>query len=112
MKGTYSTGTYSLKERVMNRMLMASLAVMTAVALLVGLALVPGGTSDVSAANAPEGCEKIQGTIFCGPVVENVGNAPEHSNSQETETTSTKKGSVNSSHEEVEECEGPPGQCN
>ena len=96
----------------MKPLLMASMAVMTALALLVGVAVVPGGTADVSAANAPEGCEKIRGTIVCGPIVENVGNAPEHSNSQETETTSTKKGSINSSHEEEEECEGPPGQCN
>ena len=95
----------------MKRILVAITGATVALTLVIGVALVPGGTSDVSAANAPEGCEKIQGTIFCGPIVENVGNAPEHSNAQETETTSTKKGSINSSHEEVEECEGPPGQC-
>jgi len=96
----------------MSRILAAMTGITLALALVVGVALIPGGTSDVSAANAPEGCEKIQGTIVCGPIVENVGNAPEWSNSQETETTTTKKGSVNSSHEQEEECEGPPGQCN
>jgi len=94
----------------MRRILLGFGGLVTAVALMLGMAFA-ADTSSVSAANAPEGCEKIQGTIFCGPVVENVGNAPEHSNSQETETTSSKKGSINSSHEEVEECEGPPGQC-
>src|SRR5688572_14098461 len=61
-----------------------------------------GVISTAVAGNAPEGCEKIRGTIYCGPVTENVGNAPEHSNSQETTTTTSKKGSINSSHEEEE----------
>ena len=94
----------------MRRVLLAFAGLAAAVFLILGTALA-SGPAEVSAANAPEGCEKVRGTIFCGPVVENVGNAPEHSNSQETETTSSKKGSINSSHETVEECEGPPGQC-
>jgi hypothetical protein len=60
--------------------------------------------------NAPGGCEKIRGTIVC-QTSENVGNAPEHSNSQQTTTTSIKKGSLQSSHEEQETCTGPQGQC-
>jgi len=82
-------------------------------ALLVALVLampVGGSGTGLEAANAPEGCEKIQGTIHCEET-ENVGNAPEDSNSQQTTTTTSKKGSVNSSHETQEECEGPPGQC-
>ena len=79
-------------------------------ALVLAMPMAGGGTG-LEAANAPEGCEKIQGTIYCGPETENVGNAPDHSNSQETTTTTNKKGSLNSSHETQEECEGPPGQC-
>ena len=86
-------------------------ASLIASALVIGALAIPGWTSDVSAANAPPGCEKIRGTIICVET-ENVGNAPEHSNSQETTTTESKKGSLNSSHETEAECEGPPGQCN
>jgi hypothetical protein len=66
--------------------------------------------SPAFADNAPAGCEKVRGTIVC-ETTENVGNAPEHSNSQETTTTFEKKGSMNSSHEPEKECTGPPGQC-
>ena len=58
----------------------------------------------------PEGCEKVRGTIVCEEE-ETVGNAPEHSKAQRTKTTTTKKGSFQSSHEEEQTCEGPPGQC-
>jgi len=93
----------------MRRILLGFGGLATAVALMLGMAFA-ADTSSVSAANAPEGCEKIRGTIFCVET-ENVGNAPEHSNSQETTTTESKKGSINSSHETESECEGPPGQC-
>ena len=95
--------------------------------------IVPIGTCEQHGPHLPLGCDTIiverladtlcaefqvlrAPTLEYGVNVETekrfVGNAPEHSNAQETETTTSKKGSINSSHEQEEECEGPPGQCN
>lgn len=51
-------------------------------------------------ANAPEGCQKIQGTIYC---------STDDSPSNGWETDSSKKGSVNSSHEEDTTVTNPGG---
>ena len=81
-----------------------------AAALSAALFMPFGMTTAVSADPLPEGCTKERGTITCTQS-EPVGNAPEHSNAQRTETTTTQKGSFQSSHEPVQKCEGPPGQC-
>ena len=57
------------------------------------------------AANAPEGCDKVRGTIVCPSDAKN----DRFDDNQQT----TKKGSVNSSHEEETTCVQrpcPPGQ--
>ena len=51
-------------------------------------------------ANAPEGCEKIRGTIYCS-------SSDDPSKGWETETS--KKGSVNSSHDEETTVTNPGG---
>jgi hypothetical protein len=56
--------------------------------------------SSAQAANAPAGCEKVQGTIVCQE-----SDSP-HNN---WSTESTKKGSVNSSHEEDSTATNPGG---
>jgi hypothetical protein len=48
-------------------------------------------------------------TAGCVLPEENVGNAPDHSNSQTTQTTTTGHGNLGNRTETV--CEGPPGQC-
>jgi hypothetical protein len=57
------------------------------------------------AANAPEGCTKERGTIICQESGKN-------ENQPKFQQTTTKKGSVNSSHEEETVCNKPcpPGQ--
>jgi len=59
------------------------------------------------AANAPEGCTKERGTIICQKSGKN-------ENQPKFKQTTTKKGSVNSSHEEETVCNKPcpPGQFN
>ena len=84
--------------------------VIVATAVAVALSTLSFDASSALAANAPAGCEKIRGTIVCQKE-ETVGNAPEHSKAQRTKTTTTKKGSLNSSHEEQKKCTGPRGQC-
>ena len=51
-------------------------------------------------ANAPEGCEKIRGTIHC---------TADDTPSNHWTTDSSKKGSVNSSHEEETTVKNPSG---
>jgi len=83
---------------------------MAAAAAALGLATLSFSPSAALAANAPAGCTKDRGTINCTKT-ETVGNAPEHSKAQRTTTTTSKKGSVNSSHPEQKKCTGPRGQC-
>jgi hypothetical protein len=63
-----------------------------------------GSAGRALAANAPEGCEKVRGSIVCQESGKNE-NQPKF---QQT----TKKGSVNSSHEEETTCNTPcpPGR--
>lgn len=49
------------------------------------------------------------GTKVCTFPEENVGNAPDHSNSQTTQETVSGQGNLHNKREE--ECSGPPGQC-
>jgi len=76
----------------------------------------------LAASPSQEQCEalggtftKQQGQVQC--VVqeepENVGNAPEHSNAQQTTTTTTTtgQGNISNKQEQKETCQGPPGQC-
>jgi hypothetical protein len=93
-----------------NTMKYAILSFAVAALLALVVALLPGTATRASADNAPPGCFKDRGTIYC-ITTQNVGNAPDHSNSQQTTTTTSKKGSVSSSHPEVQQCVGPPGQC-
>jgi hypothetical protein len=83
----------------------------TFASILIAGALFAGLVTVTSADPVPAGCDKQQSVITCGPVVENVGNAPGHSSAQETETTTTQKASFESSHDPSTVCEGPPGQC-
>jgi hypothetical protein len=64
-----------------------------------------GSALPALAANAPEGCEKVRGTIVCQESGKN-------ENQPKFQQTTTKKGSVNSSHEEETTCNTPcsPGQ--
>ena len=63
------------------------------------------GSVAAFAANAPAGCEKVRGTIICQESGKN-------ENQPKFQQTTTKKGSVNSSHEEQTTCNTPcpPGQ--
>jgi len=63
------------------------------------------GSVAAFAANAPEGCFKDRGAIFCPESGKN-------ENQPKFQQTTTKKGSVNSSHEEEVVCGTPcpPGQ--
>ena len=63
------------------------------------------GSVAAFAANAPEGCTKERGTIICQESGKN-------ENQPKFQQTTTKKGSVNSSHEEEVVCGKPcpPGQ--
>jgi hypothetical protein len=60
---------------------------------------------------------RIQGTVTCviEQEPEKVGNAPPHSNAQETQITEeeSSKGTLQNEpqHEEETSCTGPPGQC-
>jgi hypothetical protein len=79
------------------------------------MVLAVGSGSAVAASDAQRTCEagggvytKTGSTAFCDFGTENVGNAPEHSNAQETSSTETGQGNLKKS-EPV--CEGPPGQC-
>jgi hypothetical protein len=65
-----------------------------------GIAALALAAPVAQAANAPPGCEKIQGTIVCS-----TDDSP-HNNWTED---STKKGSVNSSHEEESTATNPGG---
>jgi hypothetical protein len=80
------------------------------------MVLAVGSGSAVAAAPVVEQCEADGGTYVkdgstagCVFPPENVGNAPEHSNAQETQTTDTGHGNLNNRPES--ECTGPPGQC-
>ena len=72
--------------------------------------LLPLGATTASAGNAPAGCYKDQGTIVC-PSTDTPGNSPADGPNQ-YDTTTTKKGSISSSHDPATTCNGPPGQCN
>jgi len=63
------------------------------------------GSVAAFAANAPEGCEKVRGTIVCPESGKN-------ENQPKFQQTTFKKGSLQSSHEEVVVCGTPcpPGQ--
>ena len=81
---------------MLKRITMLVVAAMLAVSLSAPVAL---------AANAPEGCTKERGTIVCQESGKNV-------NQPKFQQTTTKKGSVNSSHEPETTCSTPcpPGQ--
>jgi hypothetical protein len=63
------------------------------------------GSVAAFAANAPEGCDKVRGTIVCQESGKN-------ENQEKFQQTTTKKGSLQSSHEEETQCGTPcpPGQ--
>jgi len=70
----------------------------------------------IAASGSERECEADGGTYtkdgpdaICVYPEENVGNAPEHSNSQTTQTTGTGQGNLDNKTET--ECEGPLGQC-
>jgi hypothetical protein len=81
---------------MIRRITMLVVAAMVALSLSAPVAL---------AANAPEGCTKERGTINCQQSGKN-------ENQEKFQQTTTKKGSVNSSHEEQTTCNTPcpPGQ--
>jgi hypothetical protein len=81
---------------MIRRITMLVVAAMVALSLSAPVAL---------AANAPEGCTKERGTINCQQSGKN-------ENQEKFQQTMTKKGSVNSSHEEQTTCNTPcpPGQ--
>jgi hypothetical protein len=67
-------------------------------------------TDALANANAPAGCTKIKGTIYCTST--NPYGNDEHSQSKKTTTTTTtKKGSEQSSHPKESSCDGNKGQC-
>ena len=84
---------YSIGRRIKLLLAAATLTVVT----------VFGSALPALGANSPEGCNKVRGTIVCQ---ESGKNQPKF------QQTTTKKGSVNSSHEEVTTCNTPcpPGQ--
>jgi hypothetical protein len=97
------------EEIVMKRLLLAA-----AFAVLPVLAF--GPTTALAASPSQTECEALggtlenqQGTKVCVGQEENVGNAPDHSNSQTTQTTVEGQGNLNNKRQE--ECVGPPGQC-
>jgi hypothetical protein len=83
-------------------LLMIRRITMLVVAAIVALSL---SAPVALAANAPEGCTKERGTINCQQSGKN-------ENQPKFQQTTTKKGSVNSSHEEETTCSTPcpPGQ--
>jgi hypothetical protein len=88
-------GDYSIRRRIQLLLAAATLTVVMAF----------GSALPALAANAPEGCEKVRGTIVCQESGKN-------ENQEKFQQTTTKKGSVNSSHEEETSCGTPcpPGQ--
>jgi hypothetical protein len=86
------------------------------VAAATALVLAVGSGSAGAASGSFRDCDAAGGTyIKSGPdsicvfPEENVGNAPDHSNSQTTQSTTTGQGNLSNDPETV--CEGPPGQC-
>jgi hypothetical protein len=88
-------GDYSISRRI--KLLLA--AAMLTVVMALGSAL------PALAANAPSGCEKVRGTIVCQESGKN-------ENQEKFQQTTTKKGSLQSSHEEETQCGTPcpPGK--
>jgi hypothetical protein len=79
-------------------------------------ALLSFGTPSAWAASPQATCEDAGGVYTntsgdkqCVFPEENVGNAPEHSNSQTTQTTDTGHGHIK--FDPAPTCEGPRGQC-
>lgn len=88
-------GDYSIGRRIKLLLAAATLTVVMAF----------GSALPALAANAPEGCQKVRGTIVCQESGKN-------QKQEKFQQTTTKKGSVNSSHEEETTCNTPcpPGQ--
>lgn len=90
-----------------------------AAALLIfaSVALVAYGSTGAHAISpSQQECEDAGGTFsnqagtkVCTYDEENVGNAPDHSQSQTTQTTTSGQG--NNWNKPEEDCSGPPGQC-
>jgi hypothetical protein len=75
------------------------------VAALMAVMMMAATAVPAFAANAPAGCDKVRGTIICEESGKN-------ENQPKFQQTTTKKGSVNSSHDPVVTCSTPcpPGQ--
>lgn len=84
--------------------------------LLASITLFAFSPTGALASGSSAECEAAGGTYtkdgpnsICVFPEENVGNAPDHSNSQTTQTTNTGHGNLGNKTQE--ECTGPAGQC-